>query len=91
MEPQTISQNISFWPPLKKPVSGDSVESLRITYSLMFFIQRESPGVHLITPSQLIACSAKKKTKPMPNQGCRKRVIAPPPNSGVKKRKIQGR
>ncbi len=57
----------------------------------MCFIQRESPGVQVITCHQLRACSAKKKTKPRPNQGCRKRVIAPPPNSGVKKRKIHGR
>ena len=62
-----------------------------MTYCLMCFIQRESAGVQVMTCHQFIACSAKKKTKPRPNQGCRKRVMAPPPNSGVKKRKIHGR
>src|SRR5208337_1195743 len=87
MQPQTISQNCAFCPALKKPVSGDSTESLRVTYSLMCFIQRESAGVQVMTFHQFSACSAKKNTKPSPNQGCRKRVMAPPPNNGVKKRK----
>src|ERR1035441_547189 len=89
MQPQTISQNCIFCPALKKPVSGASTESLRVTYSLMCFIRRESAGVQRIAPSQFNACKPKKITKPRPNQGCRKRVVVPPPKSGVKKRKIR--
>src|ERR1700676_72199 len=79
IEPQTISQNISFCPALKKAVSGGSGESVSVMYSLIRFIQRESAGVQRITPSQLNACSAKKKTNANPKQRCSKRVMAPPP------------
>src|ERR1017187_6710614 len=50
MQPQTISQNCIFWPALKKPVSGDSTESLRVTYCFDVLHPAGvvgSPGHHL--------------------------------------------